>query len=523
MSQSEHLCKAILEQGVNKGKQCSRPKLLNNYCGKHQTQAGLSVALQNGERKCARTRCTTTFTPVTGKKLEYCAQCTKENEEALTTKTKCKWAEKPCTQTAKESGFCGKHEPRALLLKDASEKGVRICDDGKRACKNETLDKKLKCEECLKKNRERDNTQYAERVEECRCLGCGKEIDDFLTGKRDNMVQRCEECYAKLRKTEEARGDRERNYLAEKRDNLDSYFSSYTKSAKIRNISFELSREEFEALVVKACRYCGESKEGEATGVDRMDSAKGYTTENCVPCCKTCNFMKGTLSMQTFIQNAHKIAAHYPLESLLPIVTEPPKELSSMIPPAKVADMYRNGKFDDYIEACVRDKRSPLFIERLRTLDRGVLTYLEFKKFFRTCCKNDSKLTNNCIHDVRKRIATNEIYGYFNNNNHVDFINIYTGIHGRMGGLKEEAGALAVSWPKLSKEDRNDKIKKILVKYRNQRAQNRVKEDVTTNEVFAPDDTFAQDDTFTQDDVFIPDGGFIPHDLSAQDDTFTPA
>jgi hypothetical protein len=477
MSQSEHLCKAILEQGVNKGKQCSRPMLSNSYCGKHQTQAGLSTALQNGERKCARTRCTTTFTPVTEKKLEYCAECTQENEEALKTKKKCKWAEKPCTQTAKESGFCGKHEPRALLLKDASEKDVRICDDGKRACKNETLDKKLKCEECLKKDRERENAQYAERVEECRCLGCGKEIDDFLTGKRNNMVQRCEECYVKLRKTEDARGDRERNYSAEKRENLDRYFSTYTKSAKNRNIGFELSQEEFELLVMQPCNYCGESKEGEVIGVDRVDSSKQYCTDNCVPCCKTCNFMKGSININTFIEHAHKIAKYYPLETLVPQVPEPPKELSSMIPPAKVADMYRNGKFDDYIEACVRDKRSPLFIERLRTLDRGVLTYLEFKKFFRTCCKNDSKLTNNSAHDVRKRIATNEICGYFNNNNHTDFITIYTGIYGKMGGLKEEADALAESWSTLSKEDRKEKITTLLVKYRNQRAQNRVKPD----------------------------------------------
>jgi len=479
MSQSEHLCKAILEQGVNKGKQCSRPKLLNSYCGKHQTQAELSVALQNGERKCARTRCTATFIPVTGKKLEYCAQCKKENDEALATKTKCKWVEKPCTQTAKESGFCGKHEPRALLLKDASEKDVRICDDGKRACKNETLDKKLKCEECLKKNRERENAQYAERVEESRCLGCGIEIDDFLTGKRDNLVQRCEECYVKLRKTEDARGERERNYAAENKSNLDGYFLSYLKSAKKRNIGFELSKEQFGALIVKACHYCGESIEGEVIGVDRMDSAREYTTKNCVPCCKTCNFMKGSININTFIEHAHKIAKHYPLETLVPQVPEPKKELSSMIPPSKVAEMYRNGKLDEYIEACVRDKRSPLFIERLQTLQRGVLTYLEFKTFFRTCCKNDSKLTNNSENELRKRIGSSEICGYFNIKNQNEFITIYTGLYGETEGLKEEVDALAESWPTLSKEDGKEKIKTLLIKYRNQRAYIKGKASIT--------------------------------------------
>ena len=68
-----------------------------------------------------------------------------------------------CNKQGRESGFCGKHEPRALLLKDAKERGVRICDDGKRACKNDTVDLALKCSECLEKERLLDNTRYAER------------------------------------------------------------------------------------------------------------------------------------------------------------------------------------------------------------------------------------------------------------------------------------------------------------------------------------------------------------------------
>ena len=54
MSQSEHSCKAILEQGTNKGKQCERPKLENGYCGKHQKQADIDAAISDGKRKCAK-------------------------------------------------------------------------------------------------------------------------------------------------------------------------------------------------------------------------------------------------------------------------------------------------------------------------------------------------------------------------------------------------------------------------------------------------------------------------------------
>ena len=480
MSQSEHLCKAILEQGINKGKQCSRPMLLNNFCGKHQTQSELKSAEENGERKCARTRCTNTLVAVLGKKLEYCNECIKAKEDSHKNLTLCKWKDRDCKQKARESGFCGKHEPRAILLKEASEKGVRICDDGKRACKNETENNKLKCEQCLEKNRIRENTEYSERIDNASlCLGCGKDIEKFIIGKKDNLVQRCEECYVKLRKTEDTRGDRERNYSAEKRENLDRYFSTYIKCAKVRNIGFELSKEEFETLVLQSCYYCGESKEGEVVGVDRLDSLIKYVINNCVPCCKTCNFMKGTLSKTTFIIHAHKIAKHISDEGLEHIQSEPDKELSSMIPPAKVAEMYRDGKLDDYIEACVRDKRSPLFIERLRAIDRGKLSYLEFKTFFRTCCKNDSKLTNNSEHDIRQRIGSKEIYGYFNNNNHRYFIELYTDIHGQMGGFKEDMDVIANEWLQLTESERNTKIHSVIVKYRNQRAQNRVKEVIT--------------------------------------------
>jgi hypothetical protein len=482
MSQSEHLCKAVLEQGVNKGKQCSRPMLLNNYCGKHQAQYELKSAQENGERKCSRSRCTNTFISITGKKLEYCTECIKAKEEFVKTLSLCKWQDAECKQKARESGFCGKHEPRALLLKEASAKGVRICDDGKRACKNETENNKLKCEECLKKNRARENAEYSERIDESLCLGCGKDIATFIVGKRENLVQRCEECYSKLRKTEDRRGERDRNYLEEKRGNLDRYLATYIKCAKIRNIGFKLSKEEFESLVLQPCHYCGESKEGEVIGVDRLDSSTEYSINNCVPCCKTCNFMKGTLSIDTFIRHSHKIAKHIAVEHLEPVVPKKQVELSSMIPPAKVAEMYRNGKLDDYIEACVRDKRSPLFIERLRTLVRGKLTYLEFKTFFRTCCKNDSKLTNNSEHDIRKRIASNEIYGYFNNKNHIDFINIYIGLHGEMGGFKDDVEQLATSWELLSKDHRMLKIKTLLIKYRNQRAYIRGKEPLTPSQ-----------------------------------------
>ena len=36
-------------------------------------------------------------------------------------------------------------------------------------------------------------------------------------------------------------------------------------------------------------------------GIDRLDSAFGYTLENCVPCCKYCNTAKNTMLVSDFL------------------------------------------------------------------------------------------------------------------------------------------------------------------------------------------------------------------------------
>lgn len=476
MPQSEHLCKAILEQGAKKGLQCDRPKLENGYCGKHQKQSEIENGIKEGKRKCSRYRCTETFIPKTDKNIEYCDLCTKAKDNLLQTIDLCKWNDLECKKPARESGFCGKHEPRALLLKLAKEQNIRICDDGKRACKNPTIDKKLRCENCLEKERTKDNSRYTEKQENLNlCLGCGKVLEELTKGIRGS-VQRCTECYNKQRKVEEGR-ERNRNYLEEKKANLNNYLVSYIQCAKSRNIGFELSKVEFEELVLMACYYCGSFNEKEVVGVDRLNSSKNYTLDNCVPCCKICNFMKGSLSKNIFITQTHKIAIQHPVEDM----SESEEELetiphiSSRISPSKVAELYRAGKLNDFIEACIRDKRSPLFIEKLKSINGRNLSYNEFKAYFRTCCKTDSKLVSHHLNDERKRISQKEIYGCFNNKNSEYAIELYQSVHGIMPGFKEDMDAITEIWDILTFDERVSSIHTILVKYRNQRANGTVK------------------------------------------------
>ena len=98
-------------------------------------------------------------------------------------------------------------------------------------------------------------------------------------------------------------------------------FIDYKKSAKYRNHMFELTFDELISMVQKECYYCGSPpsniekspcNNGDFihNGIDRTNNNEGYTSENCVPCCWTCNQLKGKLSKKEFINQIKCIYQH---------------------------------------------------------------------------------------------------------------------------------------------------------------------------------------------------------------------
>ena len=99
-------------------------------------------------------------------------------------------------------------------------------------------------------------------------------------------------------------------------------YSTYRTSANRRGLNFDIGVDFFTENVVKSCSYCGDaltsikksqSKSGGDflyTGIDRIDSSKGYTEDNCVPCCKVCNTMKWDLTIEQFTKHINKISSH---------------------------------------------------------------------------------------------------------------------------------------------------------------------------------------------------------------------
>lgn len=56
-----------------------------------------------------------------------------------------------------------------------------------------------------------------------------------------------------------------------------------------------------EHIFSQPCQYCGET-DWTKLGCDRKDSSLPHIPENCVPCCKHCNKLKGTTPYDEFIK-----------------------------------------------------------------------------------------------------------------------------------------------------------------------------------------------------------------------------
>ena len=159
---------------------------------------------------------------------------------------------------------------------------------------------------------ESDILKYGRLAWDCICE-CGKKVIISSCHLRYGKVKSCG-CYGK-----EAR--RARTRKPEGVAAFKQLWWAYTKEAKNRGKSFTLSEEYFKREIQLPCHYCGSASANVKTparkettgnfiytGLDRMDNTKGYEIGNVVPCCKPCNFAKGTRSYSEFQNWIKKIS-----------------------------------------------------------------------------------------------------------------------------------------------------------------------------------------------------------------------
>lgn len=109
---------------------------------------------------------------------------------------------------------------------------------------------------------------------------------------------------------------------------INSVFRQYTRVARKLNREFSLSKEFFRSTIAKPCHYCGAPPKVPkwiadlrdqklrwfngavaVNGLDRTNNKRGYTPENVVPCCKTCNYAKRDLTVKQFLAWARQVIA----------------------------------------------------------------------------------------------------------------------------------------------------------------------------------------------------------------------
>jgi hypothetical protein len=82
-------------------------------------------------------------------------------------------------------------------------------------------------------------------------------------------------------------------------------YNSYKSKSRKHGKVFQLTKEEFRSFTKQNCHYCGRppiqkiiSTRGREpyvyNGIDRKDNSIGYLLFNCLPCCKECNYTKGS-------------------------------------------------------------------------------------------------------------------------------------------------------------------------------------------------------------------------------------
>lgn len=103
-----------------------------------------------------------------------------------------------------------------------------------------------------------------------------------------------------------------------KESGLIAVIAYYKSNCKAKNQIWNLTKDQAKQLFISNCHYCNNEPKSTITaknsymsftynGIDRKDNNIGYEIDNCVPCCKECNFLKRNLNYSDFLKKIKKI------------------------------------------------------------------------------------------------------------------------------------------------------------------------------------------------------------------------
>lgn len=222
-------------------------------------------------------------------------------------------------------GYGKINKEEAIRRNELFKKGIKVCSTCKRELSliNFSKDCSTKCglsslcKECQAEQRKRRK----DKIEEWKLNNSDKiknkqrEYSLIRADKKKKYNDEHKE-YFKLKRKEYENNNLEivQKQRRKQHTKLTTRYKRYQTGAEERNLSFNLSLEEFDNLTKQNCFYCGEiitNEFGEQiNGIDRLDSSIGYESGNVVPSCFICNRMKSNYNLSFWINKMKTIIEH---------------------------------------------------------------------------------------------------------------------------------------------------------------------------------------------------------------------
>jgi len=97
--------------------------------------------------------------------------------------------------------------------------------------------------------------------------------------------------------------------------NTNLKWAQLQNSTRVNGHTLTIDKEQAVALYQQPCFYCDipavNASKSQLNGIDRINSDLGYVVGNVVPCCPTCNIMKGATDVKLFLAQVSAIAQHF--------------------------------------------------------------------------------------------------------------------------------------------------------------------------------------------------------------------
>ena len=135
----------------------------------------------------------------------------------------------------------------------------------------------------------------------------------------------------------------------------------------------------------------------------------------------------------------------------------------SYVRPKLIVAMYHNNKLDDYIQVCIKEERSPLFIDKIRELKTMTLNEVDVRKYIKNILKSH---TNASAIEVRTRVSQKELFGFLKLKNIDKCIETYARVHGEPEGFRNDIGELLKNW---NEDTAEANLRRVIIKYQNKR------------------------------------------------------